>query len=111
MTTSILVVLGILVVAIVLFVSEKLRPDLVAVMVMLSLALTGVLSPEEAVAGFSNEAVITIAAVLILSGGLMRTGVAHVIGGDDENGEALDSHFTAPVAELLKAPRVVEYSR
>ncbi len=80
MSLSILVVLGILLVAIVLFVTEKLRVDLVAVLVMLSLALTGILEGEQAIAGFSNEAVITIASVLILSGGLMRTGVAHLIG-------------------------------
>jgi di/tricarboxylate transporter len=77
---SILIVLAILVTAIVLFVTEKLRVDLVALLVMLSLALTGVLRGEQAIAGFSNEAVITIASVLILSGGLMRTGVAHLIG-------------------------------
>ena len=80
MNPSILIVLAILVVAVVLFVTEKLRVDLVALLVMLSLALTGVLEGEQAIAGFANEAVITIASVLILSGGLMRTGVAHIIG-------------------------------
>ena len=80
MTPSILIVLAVLAVAIVLFVTEKLRVDMVALLVMLALALTGVLSGEEAIAGFSNEAVITIASVLVLSGGLLRTGVAHVIG-------------------------------
>ncbi len=80
MSFSITIVLVILIVAIVLFVTETLRVDLVAVLVMLALAITGILSGEEAIAGFSNEAVITIASVLILSGGLMRTGVAHLIG-------------------------------
>ncbi len=80
MTPSILIVLGILVGAIVLFVTEKLRADLVALLVMLALALSGVLTGDQAIAGFSNEAVITIASVLILSGGLMRSGVAHLIG-------------------------------
>ncbi len=80
MNPSILIVLAILLGAVILFVTEKVRVDLVALMVMLALALTGILSGEQAIAGFSNEAVITIASVLILSGGLMRTGVAHLIG-------------------------------
>ena len=80
MSSSILIVLAVLAGAIVLFVTEKVRVDLVALMVMLALALTGILTGEEAIAGFSNEAVITIASVLVLSGGLMRTGVAHIIG-------------------------------
>ena len=54
--------------------------DLVALMVMLGLVVANILDGEEAILGFSNEAVITIAAVLILSGGLMRTGVARIIG-------------------------------
>ena len=81
MSAPILIVLGVLIIAVVLFVTEKLRVDLVALLVMLSLAITGVLTGEEAIAGFSSEAVITIASVLVLSGGLMRTGVAHLIGG------------------------------
>lgn len=80
MSASILVVLAILVAAVALFVTERLRVDLVALLVMLALALTGILSGEQAIAGFSNEAVITIASVLVLSAGLMRTGVAHLIG-------------------------------
>lgn len=80
MTLPILIVLGILIAAVVLFVTEAVRVDLVALMVMLSLALTGILSSEQAIAGFSNEAVVTIASVLVLSAGLMRTGVAHLIG-------------------------------
>jgi di/tricarboxylate transporter len=65
MNPSILIVLAILAAAIALFVTERLRVDMVALLVMLALALTGV---------------ITIASVLVLSGGLLRTGVAHVIG-------------------------------
>ncbi len=80
MTPSILIVLGILSAAVLLFVTEALRVDLVALLVLLALGVSGILEPEQAIAGFSNEAVITIASVLILSGGLMRTGVAHRIG-------------------------------
>ncbi|MDH3732808.1 MAG: SLC13 family permease [Gemmatimonadota bacterium] len=80
MTVDIAVVLGILVAAMILFVTERVRVDVVALMVMISLALTGILTPEQAVSGFSNPAVITVWAVFILSGGLSRTGVAGMLG-------------------------------
>ncbi len=80
MTFEIGLVIAILLVAIVLFVSEKLRVDLVALMVLLALALTGLLEPKQALSGFSNPAVITVWAVFILSGGLARTGVAGILG-------------------------------
>lgn len=80
MTWQIGLVLGILVTAVVLFVTEKLRVDVVALLVLVSLAVTGLVEPREALAGFSNPAVITIWAVFILSGGLTRTGVANLIG-------------------------------
>ncbi len=77
---EILTVLGILVVAVVLFVSEKIRVDVVALMVLLAVALTGLVEPKEALMGFSNPAVVTVWAVFVLSGGLTRTGVANRIG-------------------------------
>jgi di/tricarboxylate transporter len=80
MTTEIAIVLAILLAAIVLFVTEKIRVDLVALMVLVSLALTGLISPVEALSGFANPAVVTVWAVLILSAGLARTGVAGLIG-------------------------------
>lgn len=54
--------------------------DLVGLMVMGSLAISGLITPTDALAGFSNPAVITVWAVLILSGGLARTGVASKLG-------------------------------
>ena len=80
MNFEVFVVGGILAAAVVLFVTEKIRVDLVALMVMLGLVVTGILEGEQAIMGFANEAVITIASVLVLSGALMRTGVAHFIG-------------------------------
>ncbi len=80
MNLEVLVVGGILAAAVVLFVTEKIRVDLVALMVMLGLVVTGILEGEEAIMGFANEAVITIASVLVLSGALARTGVARFIG-------------------------------
>ncbi len=80
MTPQIAAVLIILVLAMVLFVTEKLRMDVVALLVLVSLALTGLVTPDEALSGFSNPAVITVWAVFILSGGLSRTGVASLVG-------------------------------
>ncbi|MFH1851887.1 MAG: SLC13 family permease [Candidatus Neomarinimicrobiota bacterium] len=80
MTVEIIFVLALLGLAVLFFVTEWLRVDLVAGLVLLVLAITGIISHDAALAGFSNHAVITIAAVLVLSAGLHRTGVAHIIG-------------------------------
>jgi di/tricarboxylate transporter len=80
MTTQIAITLGIIASALVLFGTEKLRVDVVALLVLLAVALTGLVEPDEVFAGFSNPAVITVWAVYIVSGGLFRTGVADVLG-------------------------------
>ncbi|MFP6829572.1 MAG: SLC13 family permease [Gammaproteobacteria bacterium] len=80
MTIQIGLVLSILAVSLVLFVSEKIRMDLIALMVLGTLVLTGLVTSPEAVAGFSNPAVIAVWAMFILSDGLTRTGIADVIG-------------------------------
>jgi di/tricarboxylate transporter len=80
MTYEIGFVLTLLAGALMLFVSEKLRMDLVALLVLAVLALAGVVSTEQALAGFSNPAVVTVWAMFILSAGLSATGVADVIG-------------------------------
>jgi len=80
MTFEIALVLGILAISLILFVSEVIRMDLVALLVLCSLAVTGLVSSTEAFAGFSNSAVITVWAMFILSEGLTRTGIADIIG-------------------------------
>ena len=80
MTTEIAIVLGVLIVALILFISEIIRMDLVALLVLGALAIFGVVNTEQAFAGFSNSAVITVWAMFILSEGLTRTGIADVIG-------------------------------
>jgi di/tricarboxylate transporter len=79
LTTDNLLVLGILAVAVVLFVSEKLRVDVVAMVVLVALVVTGLVTVEEAFSGFASPAVITVWAVFIVSGGLTRSGVADLI--------------------------------
>lgn len=80
MTNEIALVLAILGIAIVLFASEKLRADVVAMLVLLSLVLTGILTPEEGFSGFSNPAVITVWAIYMVSASLTHTGIADFIG-------------------------------
>jgi di/tricarboxylate transporter len=79
-TTDIAIVLGILLVAIILFISERVRVDLIALLVLGALALTGLVTPSEALSGFSSPAVVTVWAMFILSAGLAKTGVASAIG-------------------------------
>jgi di/tricarboxylate transporter len=77
---QIALVLFILGAAIVFLVTEWISMEVVALLVLGCLALTGLVSPNEALAGFSNPAVVTVWAVFILSGGLTRTGVGNIIG-------------------------------
>ncbi len=80
MTPDMWLALGILVVAIILFISERVRVDIVALGVVVALALSGLLTVQEAIAGFSNTAVITIAALFIVGGAVMHTGLARAMG-------------------------------
>ncbi len=66
--------------ALVLFISGLLRVDLVGLLVLSALSLTGLVTAEEALAGFSSPAVVTVWALFILSTGLTRTGIAHQLG-------------------------------
>ena len=80
MTLDILLVLSILAIAVVFLVTEWIQMEVTALLSLGAVALTGLVSPVEALSGFSNPAVVTVWAVFILSGGLTRTGVAKVIG-------------------------------
>ena len=73
-TLKAVVTLLILVAAMYGFVSERLAPDVTALLALLALLLTGVLTPYEAFSGFSHPATISVAAVLVLSAGVERTG-------------------------------------
>ncbi len=80
MTVDILIVLALLAAAITLFVTEWLRHDVTALLVMVALGLTGVLQIDELLKGFSNRAVITIACMFVLSSALIRTGLVSILG-------------------------------
>ena len=80
MTFEIVLVLAILAGAVACFVTERLPVDLVALLVLSALLGSGVLTPEEAVSGFSSTATVTVAAMFVLSAGLARTGVMNLLG-------------------------------
>jgi len=80
MTGEILFVFGLLLVTILLFVSGFWRLDVVAIMVILTLMLSGLLSPGDALAGFGDPVVLLIAGLFVVGEGLFRTGVAYRIG-------------------------------
>lgn len=80
MTPDMLVVLAILVGAIIFFVTEWLRVDVVALGVVVLLLLTGILTTSEALSGFSTSAVLTIAALFIVGGAVLQTGLAAMLG-------------------------------
>lgn len=80
MTIEILVTFGILLLAVILFMTEKLRTDLVAILIMIILPWTGIISVTEAFAGFSSNAVISIVGVMLIGYGVERSGIMEAIG-------------------------------
>ena len=80
MSTHEVIVLSTIVGALVLFISEKLSIDLVALLILLVLVVTGVITPSEALSGFSDPATITVMFMFVLSSALLRTGAVSTIG-------------------------------
>src|SRR4029077_15313862 len=76
-----LTVFGILASAIALFAWGRPRVDIVAILVVLALMLSRVLTPREAFAGFGDPVVVLIAAIFIVGEALVNTGVVHRLGG------------------------------
>ncbi len=63
-----------------LFVTEKLRVDVTAMLLLLAMVVSGVLDPDQALSGFASEPAIIVAAVFVISGGLAATGITERIG-------------------------------
>ncbi|HEU5249508.1 MAG TPA: SLC13 family permease [Thermoanaerobaculia bacterium] len=80
MTLSIAYVLGLLVVALVLFASDKLSVDVVGLIVLLCLAVPRVLTPLEALSGFGNETILILISLFVVTAGIVRTGVVERLG-------------------------------
>ncbi len=80
MSVQAILVLLFLIAASVLLVTEWLRADLVALMLLVALGASNVLTPQESLSGFSRSAVITIIAIFILTAGLAKTGATRALG-------------------------------
>src|SRR3546814_10218570 len=63
-----------------LFVSERVRIDVSAMLILLALVVTGVLDSDQALSGFDSEPAIIVAAVFVISGALAATGITEHIG-------------------------------
>jgi di/tricarboxylate transporter len=77
---EILIILALLVLTTWLLVTERLRADLVAMLILAVLVALGILQPKEALSGFSNPATVTVACMFLLSAGLKASGVVQYLG-------------------------------
>lgn len=80
MTIQIVILLVIIVLAMIAFSVEVFSADVIGLGILVTLILTGLISPEEAFAGFGSEAFILILGLLIMTAALMRTGVVELTG-------------------------------
>jgi di/tricarboxylate transporter len=77
---QIAIVLTLLGVAIALFSMEKLSVDVITLLLLITLVSTGILSPQEAFAGFSNDIIVILTSIFVISGALQRTGIMDAMG-------------------------------
>jgi di/tricarboxylate transporter len=87
--------------ALYLFISERLRVDVSAMLVLLALVVARVLKPEQALSGFASEPAIIVAAVFVISGGLAATGITERLG--QWIGHAAGNSEARAVAVLMPA--------
>ncbi|MFC1564701.1 SLC13 family permease [candidate division KSB1 bacterium] len=80
MTPEIIFILALTAAAIVMFASDRIRVDLVALLIMSVLLLSRIITPDEGLSGFSNTATVTIGAMFVISAGLYRTGAVNSAG-------------------------------
>jgi di/tricarboxylate transporter len=81
LTTDMKLVLGLVGFTMVMFVFERIRADVVALVVLVLLGLTGLVAPEDLFGGFSGNAVISIMSTMVLGAGLDRTGALNRLAG------------------------------
>ncbi|MBS0153540.1 MAG: SLC13 family permease [Nitrospira sp.] len=80
MPHEMIIVLLVVLSSVIFFVTERLSVDLVGLLIIATLLLSGIITPEEGLAGFSNTATVTVAAMLVLSAGLFKSGALNVLG-------------------------------
>jgi di/tricarboxylate transporter len=80
MTINQWIIFGTLLFSLILFVLDFWRYDIVSLLALLIVTLTGLVPLDRAFSGFSNPAVVTVAAVLVISRGLQNSGFVELIG-------------------------------
>ncbi len=106
MTLQIWLIFATLIITLALFIYDRWRYDVVAIFALLVVVFTGLLPVERAFSGFSNPAVITVAAVLVVSRGLQNSGVVDLIGewlGKIKGGVSLQLLALTAIITLLSA--------
>ena len=93
--------LVILVIACLLLLTERIRSDLVAILIVLALGITRVLTPSEALAGFGSEPAIVVVSIFVISGAFHQTGLAERIG--EKIGALAGSSYTRIVTVLMSS--------
>jgi di/tricarboxylate transporter len=80
MTVEMVLVLIVVLSAVILFITEKVPLDLVALTIIATLMMSRIITPEEGLSGFSNPATVTVGAMLVLSAGLFKSGAVNILG-------------------------------
>ena len=80
MTVEMVLVLIVVLSAVILFITEKVPLDLVALTIIATLMLSRIITLEEGLSGFSNPATVTVGAMLVLSAGLFKSGAVNILG-------------------------------
>ena len=101
MTTEIILVFSILLITIILFAFEVFSVDKIAFFIITSLALTGLVSPEEAISGFSNSATITVLSLMIIALALEDNGVISTMARLLKNLHILPLFLLLPILMLI----------
>ena len=79
MTIEMLTILVIILIAVILFSTEKVPIDVTAILIMTVLIVLKIITPEEGVRGFSNSATITVAAMFVISAAIKKTGAINYV--------------------------------
>ncbi|TVQ55827.1 MAG: SLC13 family permease [Spirulina sp. DLM2.Bin59] len=112
---NIILTLAVVVAALLLFITELLPVDLIAIIIMVSLMVLKLVTPEQGIAGFGNSATITVMAMFILSAGIAKTGAIQFVkkalirlGGNHPGRQILAMGFLiGPISGFLNNTAVV----
>ena len=103
MTTEIILVFLVLLTTVVLFALEVFPVDKIAFFIIVSLALLGLVSPEEAISGFSNSATIAVLALMMLAIAMEENGVINWLTSGMGKIKSLPLYFMAPIFMMVTA--------